>query len=297
VLVLVVACFLGGWAARGRVPRTAEAAALLDRYVLAVALPALILAKLPGVALGAAVAVPVAVAWGGLAVAVAVVAVASRAHRWDRHETGALLLVTPLGNTSFLGLAAVEVLLGADHLGPALAFDQLGSFLGLAAYGALVASRFGGGAPGWRPAVRRLLRFAPFLALLASIPLRWVELPGAVDTVFGGVGRTVAPVAMLALGLRFRLVLRRRVLAPAAWCLGTKMVLLPALALLVATVAGATGRTAWQAAVLQSGMPPMVTAGVVAVQAGLDEELATFVVGVGTLLAFATLPLLASLLG
>jgi predicted permease len=227
---------------------------------------------------------------------VAVVLAASRIWSWDRRTTGALLLVTPLGNTSFLGLAAVEALLGRDHLGTALAFDQLGSFLGLAAYGSLVASRYGSGAAGWRPAVRRLLRFAPFLALLASIPLRWFDLPDPLPSLLTDVGRTVAPVAMLALGLRFRLVLRRRVVTPAAVCLVTKMALLPVAALAVAVAAGTTGDRAWTTSVLQSGMPPMVTAGVVATQAGLDEELATLVVGVGTLLAFLTLPLLATFL-
>jgi predicted permease len=295
-VLLVVGCFLGGWLARRALTRPGDVAALLDRYVLSIALPALILVKLPDVALGAAVAVPAAVAWGGLAVAVAVVLTARRAWSWDRRTTGSLLLVTPLGNTSFLGLAAVQALLGADHLGPALAFDQLGSFLGLAAFGSLVAGRYGHGEPGWRPAVRRLLRFAPFLALLASVPLRWIDLPGPVHDVLGGLGRTVAPVAMLALGLRFRLVLRRRVLSPAAVCLLTKMVMLPAIALAVAAAAGVTGDPAWQASILQVGMPPMVTAGLVATQAGLDEELATLVVGVGILLAFASLPVLAAFL-
>jgi predicted permease len=295
-VLLVVGCFLGGWIARRVLRRPGELAALLDRWVLAVALPALILVKLPGVPLGASVAVPAAVAWGGLLLAVVLVLAASRLWSWDRRTTGALLLVTPLGNTSFLGLAAVEGLLGRDHLGPALAFDQLGSFLGLAAYGSLVASRYGAGAKGWRPAVRRLLRFAPFVALLLSIPLRWFDLPGPLPAVLGDIGRTVAPAAMLALGLRFRLVLRRRVLTPAAVCLITKMAILPLAALAVASSMGTTGDRAWVTSVLQSAMPPMVTAGVVATQAGFDEELTTLVVGVGTLLAFVTLPLLSTFL-
>jgi predicted permease len=295
-VLLVVGCFFGGWLVRRALKRPAGVAALLDRYVLVIALPALILVKLPGVALGASVAVPAAVAWGGLLVAVALVLLASRLWSWDRRTTGVLLLVTPLGNTSFLGLAAVEALLGRNHLGTALAYDQLGSFLGLAAYGSLVASRYGSGAKGWRPAVRRLFRFGPFLALLASVPLRWVDLPAPLPDLLTDLGRTVAPVAMFALGLRFRLVLRRRVLTPALVCLVTKMAVLPISALAIAAAIGVRADPAWTTSVLQSGMPPMVTAGVVATQAGLDEELSTLVVGVGTLLAFVTLPVLASFL-
>ena len=304
-VLLVIGCFLAGWSARHGLDRhgpdrpttrAAAIAALLERYVLNIAVPALVLVKLPDVEFGAAVVVPMAVAWGGVLLAACVVQVVSRLRAWDRRTTGALLLVTPLGNTSFLGLATVEALLGRDHLGPALAFDQLGSFLALAVYGSLVASRFGAGEPGWQPTARRLLRFGPFLALLASIPLRWIDLPSLLHTALGGLGRTVAPVAMLAIGLRFRLVFRRRLIQPALCCLTTKMVLLPAVALAVAAIAGVTGDRAWQASILQIGMPPMVTAGVVAAQSGLDEELATLVVGIGTLLAFATAPLLAALM-
>jgi predicted permease len=304
-VLLVIGCFLAGWSARHGLDRpalrrpassAAAIAALLERYVLNVAVPALVLVKLPDVELGASVAVPVAVAWGGVLLAAGIVVVVSRLRAWDRPTKGALLLVTPLGNTSFLGLATVEVLLGRDHLGPALAFDQLGSFLALAVYGSVVASRYGAGDPGWRPAARRLLRFGPFLALLASIPLRWIGLPDVLHTALGGLGRTVAPVAMLAIGLRFRLVFHRRLLQPALCCLITKMVVLPTAALAIAAITGVTGDRAWQASILQVGMPPMVTAGVVAAQSGLDEELATFVVGVGTLLAFVTAPLLAVLI-
>jgi hypothetical protein len=52
----------------------------------------------------------------------------------------------------------------------------------------------------------------------------------------------------------------------------------------------------WSTSILESAAPPMVTAGVVAIAAGFDETLVAFVVGVGTLAAFAWLPLVALLL-
>jgi predicted permease len=133
--------------------------------------------------------------------------------------------------------------------------------------------------------------------LLLTIPLRTWALPVGVTDALGELGRLVAPAAMLALGLRFRVELAGHVRRPALWCLGTKMLLLPALVLSVAVLAGVTHDIAWRASVLEAGMPPMVTAGVVAVQAGLDEELSSFVVGAGLLLAAATLPLLRGALG
>ena len=90
------------------------------------------------------------------------------------------MMVRILGNTSFLGLGMVESLLGADHLASAIAYDQVGTFVGLALWGSFVASTYGAGESGWRPVLKRLSRFGPFLALLASLVFRVIDLPADV---------------------------------------------------------------------------------------------------------------------
>ncbi len=293
MLAVVLGCFAFGLLAQRVAPASRGLVRWLDDAVISVTLPALILAKLPDLAVGMDLVVPVAAAWGCIALAVASVLVAGRRWRWGRATVGALLLVTPLGNTTFLGLPMVESLLGSAELTRALAFDQLGTFFGLAVYGSFIAARWGHGEGGWQPVVGRLLRFPPFLAVVASFVLRAIELPVGLDDALGSVGRLVSPLAMLALGLRFRAGRSTHGRLPALWCLGTKMVLLPLAVLAVAALSGGVHDPAWRASVLEGGMPPMVTAGVVAAKADLDEELATTVVGVGLLLALATIPLLA----
>lgn len=292
MLAIVLACFVVGLIAQRAAPRSVGAVPWLDHAVLSVTLPALILAKLPELEVGADLVVPVAAAWGAIALAAAIVLVGARRNRWSRRTTGALLLVTPLGNTTFLGLPMVESLLGDEALTRALAFDQLGSFLGLAVYGAFVAAHWGAGESGWRPVLDRLLRFPAFAAVLMSFLLRAVELPEGLDDALGWLGRLVAPLAMLALGLRFRVVSSTHGRSAVIWCLTTKMVVLPLAVLAFAVAFGVRRDPAWSASVLEGGMPPMVTAGVVAARAGLDEEVATTVVGIGLLLALVTIPLL-----
>lgn len=293
MLAVVLACFALGLLARAVVPRSVGLVPWLDHGVLSITLPALILAKLPDLAVGADLAIPVGAAWACIGLAAVSVLVGARRYGWDRPTVGALLLVTALGNTTFLGLPMVESLLGKAELARALAFDQLGSFLGLAVYGSFVAAHFGHGESGWRPALRRLVRFPPFIAVVVSFGLRAWALPEGLDGALGDVGRLVSPLAMLALGLRFRIAASAHSRQAAIWCLSTKMVLLPAVVLAATILVGGTHDPAWRASVLESGMPPMVTAGVVAARADLDEELATTVVGVGLLLALVSIPLLA----
>jgi malate permease and related proteins len=292
VLAIVLACFAAGLLAQRLAPRSTALVPWLDHAVITVTLPALILAKLPELALGTDLLVPVGVAWGCIGLAFAIVLLGARRHGWDRRTTGALLLVTPLGNTTFLGLPMVEALLGKAELTRALAFDQLGTFLALSTYGAVIAAHWGSGDAGWRPVLARLVRFPPFLAVVASFALRWLALPDGLDDALGWIGRFVAPLAMLALGLRFRIAASDRGRTAAVWSLTTKMVVLPLAVLAVALGLGVQRDPAWSASVLEAGMPPMVTAGVVAARAGLDEELATTVVGIGLVIALVTIPLL-----
>ena len=296
MLAVVIGAFLVGWLVKTIRPVPTVVTAWADKYVLQVALPAVIIAKISRVTFDADVVLPIAVAWSVMLVAIVWVLIASRLMNWSRSVTGALLLVGVLGNTSFLGIGMVESLLGSDHLASAIAYDQVGTFVGLALWGSFVASTYGAGESGWRPILNRLSRFGPFLALLASLVFRVIELPDDVYSILNGIGKTVAPVAMCALGLRFTLSVDRTVRVPAICGLLAKMVIVPGLVFLVAVVTASPQDLAWSTSILQSAAPPMVTAGVVAVGAGLSGELVAYMVGVGTLVAVVSLPILSLLL-
>lgn len=292
MIVLVVAAFVVGWGARATVGVDDRLLRLSDLWVLKIALPALVVAKMGTIDLGASVVVPVAAAWTAMVVCALGVIVVARIASWDRSTTGALLMVAVLGNTSFLGLGVVGGVLGADHLPSAVAYDQPGTFLALATWGSWVASRWGSGEPGMRPVVTRLVRFPPFLALVVAVVMQPVGLPEVVVDVLSAVGLTVAPVAMATVGARFTLAAIRRA-GPLVAGLTVKMVVAPVMVALVAAAVGGLGDVAWRASIVQAAAPPMVTAGLVAVAAGLDDEVATSMVGWGTLLGLVTMPLVA----
>lgn len=292
MVTVVLGAFLVGWLIKSRVTIPPSVLRWGDRWVLDVALPVLVVSKMSRIAVDSTLVVPVTLAWGAMGLCVCLILVVARLRKWDDRAVGAMLLVGVLGNTSFLGLGMVEALLGSDHVAPALAYDQLGTFLALATYGSFIASRHGAGRWDLRAIVARLVRFMPFVALVLSVPVRALQPSQQWYDVADAIGRTVAPVAMGLLGLRFTLRISRRVREPAAIGLIIKMVVAPSVIVLLSVIAGDTDGGAWGASVLQSAMPPMVTAGVVAIGAGLDEDLVVFMVGVGTLLSFATVPLL-----
>lgn len=301
--MLAVVVLLGIGLVAARLPGLPAATPrALDWVVIWLSLPGLILARVPELSLDQAALVPVAVAWGIAAVlAVAVLALA-RVASWSSRTIGTLLLVVPLGNTSFLGIPAVQALLGSEHVPYAVIYDQLGSFLLLATYGSVIAARFGAGAsPTAASVARRVVTFPPFVALVVAVALRPIGVPALVDEVATLLGATLTPLAMLTVGMRLRLP-GRAALVPLASGLGLRLVVAPALVLAVATLVGGLSGDpvavlAWQTSTLEAAMPPMVTASVVAIAVGLEERLAAALVGAGVLAAMVTLPAWASLLG
>jgi predicted permease len=296
VIGIVITAFFLGWIICAVRPLPTSVIAAAEKYVLTVALPALIISLMSRVVIDTALLVPIGVAWVSMATSAVIIIVIARIFAWSPQITGALLLVAVLGNTSFLGVGMVEGLLGADHLVAAIAYDQLGTFLALSLWGAFVTSTFGGQNVSWRELVQRLLRFAPFVALLVSIPVRWLEVPDFIYTGLDGIGRTVAPVAMATVGMRFRLRLSRRVVVPALWGLLVKMAFVPGVVAVVVWLTNSGTDLMWSTSLLQSAAPPMITAGIVATRAGFDEELVAFVVGVGTIVGFVSVPAFSMLL-
>lgn len=210
---------------------------------------------------------------------------------WNDSVVGAVLCVGVLGNTSFLGLGMVEGLLGTSYLPAAIAYDQLGTFLALSLWGAYVTGKYGTASIHGRDVVKRLFRFAPFVALLVSVPVRHLSFPSEVFGLMDGIGKTVAPVAMATVGVRFRLRISRRAVSPAVWALTVKMFVVPVIVISAVLLWGERGDVMWSTTAVQAAAPPMVTAGIVAVRAGLDEEVVAFVVGVGTIVGFVSVPL------
>ena len=296
-MLAVTLYFVCGVVAGRALPAPLRVSGLLNLWVVNVALPALILAKLPSLTLGSEAAVPVLTAWLTILVAAATVVAVSRRKSWSVAVTGALLMVVPLGNTSFLGLPVVEAILGHEHVPAALAFDQLGTFLALATYGSLVAGRFGAGERGIRPVVRRLVTFPPFIALVVSMFLRLGSTPEWLHDAFATTGRTVAPVAIVSLGLRFTPRLRIDRAGIVLFGLSVKMLLLPAVVLALALLVGDPGAVPWRSSLLESAMPPMVTAGIIGISAGFDEDLTTSLVAVGTTVALVVLPVVSLAIG
>lgn len=267
-----------------------DSAQVLNMFALYVSLPALILLKVPQIVFSRQVMVAAVIPWGMLLFSVVLVLLAARLWHWERPTTGVLLLVVPLGNTSFLGVPMIQTFFGAAGLPPLIIYDQLGTMMILGTYGSLVLALYGRESSlNLATVARKMLLFPPTVALMVGLAVRSWPYPEKLAQALQTVATTLVPVVMTAIGLQLRLRVPPRVVVPLGFGLAVKLLVAPLTALLVCRLAGLGGMVV-DVSILEAAMPPMVTAGALAVIAGLEADLAVALIGIGIVLSFGTLP-------
>lgn len=273
-----------------RVPAVPESMPqALNAYIIHVALPALVLLHVPRLAWEPSLIGPVLMPWLFMALTIGVVTVVCRVAGWSRATWGALVLTAGLGNTSFVGLPMIEAFHGTDALPLGLLIDQFGSFIMVSTVGLGAAAWAAGQDTDLRRILRRIALFPPFIALLVALILRWTgPLPEVLLEVLDRLGATLAPLALLSVGMQLRLGALRAQGGALVFGLGWKLLVAPAIILGVyGPVLGYEG-VVLEVTLLEAAMAPMITGSIVAAEYRLRPELASLMVGVGIPLSFLT---------
>ncbi|KIM10387.1 MAG: membrane protein [Sulfuricurvum sp. PC08-66] len=265
---------------------------ILNRFVITIALPALILAQVPKLDLSMQMFIPPIIAWVVMVLSALAVLLFSRLMRFSRSVEGALLLVAVLTNSSFVGIPMITAYLGEESLGYLMMYDQLGTAIALSTYGALVVALYAHqGDPSPRAIARKILTFPPFIAVVVGLLLIDRGYPAFLDATLEALSATIIPLALISAGLQLQLRLPKEELGAFSVALFIKLALAPAIAIGLCATMDWQGMAA-HVAIMEAGMAPMITAGVVASVAGLAPRLATSIVGYGILASFATSALL-----
>ncbi|MCC7248167.1 MAG: AEC family transporter [Lysobacter sp.] len=269
-----------------------NAAQTLNTVVLYVCLPAAVLSYVPRLTWSPELLAIAAVPWLLLPAIVLAVALCTRVLRLREDQRAVLLLTVALGNTSFLGYPLTRALIGEHALPYAVVYDQLGAFLMLSTFGLWVLARYGGDpneTPSARAMLLRIVRFPPLWALALGAIAMPAQPPAWIDEGLRSLADALLPLAMLTVGLSVRFAPPRDELVPLGAGLLLKLVAVPAAAFVLAPWLGLHGEIA-RTTVFEAAMPPMITAGALAIAHNLAPRLAAAMVGYGLLLSLFTLP-------
>lgn len=289
-IALLFVCLAIGMALRkfSRVPDNAYTT--LNAFIINVALPALIFQQIHNLKLDSAMVFAVLMPWLLFAASAALFWAIGRQLNLPPATTGALAVVGGLGNTSFIGLPMIESFYGASGMPTGILIDQLGTYLALSTVGIVLISVYAEGAVTRAYIAKRILTFPPLIALVLAVALIPVSYPPLLTSVLSRLGGTVAPLALVSVGMQLRLGELSGNLGLLAMGLGYKLVLAPLMILaLYAGMIGLRGPTT-EVTMFEAAMPPMLGGSIVAIQYGLNPKLISLMVGVGTAAAFLTLP-------
>lgn len=289
-LLMLAVCLVAGVLLRrcARVPENAHST--INAVLVHVSLPAVTLHYLHGFSFESIHLMPVLMPWLLFIVGAAVFWIIGRLLGLHRRTVGALTLVGGFGNTSFVGLPMIESLHGRDGLPLGLLIDQLGSYLALSTVGILLATLYAAeGRIRGRDLLRKVATFPPFVALVVALLLAPVRFPPELQGMLARIGDTLAPLALLSVGLQMRFDTIRDQARLLCLGLGYKLLICPALVVAILwTVDAPAAAMASRVSVIEAAMPPMIGAAIVASQSNLDARLATAMIGVGIPLGLST---------
>ena len=288
-LILMAACFIAGTLLRrsGRMPENAPAT--INSFIIHISVPALTLLYLHDFNFGADILLISIMPWLMFAFSAGFFWLIGRWLGLSRATVGALTLTGGMSNTAFFGLPMVEAYYGHSAIPIAIVIDQLGSFLVLSTLGITVAGIYSSGRPTLAEIVKRIALFPPIISLVVTLVLIPVEYADWFTALLKRLGDTLAPLAMLSVGLQLQLGHVAEHKRDLAIGLLFKLLLAPLLIfLLYVPLFGANGQ-AIQVTIFEAGMPPMITAAIVAAEHDLNPPLANLMVAAGLIISFATL--------
>lgn len=288
-IILLILCFVAGILLRRARLMPDNAPATLNSFIIHISVPALALLYIHELKLSGDIVLVVAMAWLCFGLAAGFFWLVGRYLKFSRGTVGALILTGGMGNTAFFGLPMIEAYYGRQGMATGVVIDQTGSFLVLSTLAIIVAGIYSSGRPTAASIVRNILRFPPFVALAIALLLLPVVYPEWLVVVLKRLGDTLAPMALLSVGLQLRLGHLAGNGRKLALGLGFKLLLVPLIIfLLYVPLLGAHGQ-AIQVTLFEAAMPPMIAASIIAQEHDLDPNLATLMVAVGLPLSFLTL--------
>lgn len=260
-----------------------KAITLTNSYLFNLVLPALALLYIPKIKPGWDLLIPISAAWLTFFLSWLVFGLLGKLFHWNRQITGCLAVVSGLANTSFLGFPVIEGLYGKAGLPVALLMDQGGSFLLVSSMSILIATIFSHQSGNLRAIPLKILKFPPFGFLIGTLAMSLMgwKTPEFLMPALGLIGKTMAPAAIFAIGLRFSL--KSKDLGSGYFWLGLgyRLILAPAIIWVIYRNFMDESDLTFKVTVLESAMAPMITGSIVAIKYNLEPKLATLLAGLG----------------
>ncbi len=261
----------------------------INKFILYVPLPAIVLTKIPFLEITHEVLYPIAAAWIIFAGSALYAYLVCRIFRYDKKTMACLILCCGLGNTSFVGYPFMNYFYGAESIRYAIFVDQPGSFLIMSTFGVIIATYFSAKDFTVKDIILRLIKFPPFIVFLVALFIPSKIINGHLLDALKFIGDWMVPLAILSLGLQFKLSFKEIEWKKLWSGIFYKLLLAPGIIFILYYCILKKQGEMYAVTVLECAMPPMITSSIIATEYELDEPLANALPTLGILFSVPTL--------
>ncbi|WP_418263574.1 AEC family transporter [Flavobacterium faecale] len=264
---------------------------LLNKIVVTICLPAIVLYYIPKLKWSNELLYPIGGAWIGFVVAFALFYFLGKKWGWSNKLIGCLVLTAGLGNTSFIGYPVISALYGEQGLKMAILFDQPGTVVVLSTLGIFIATYFSKDNLKPIQMLIRMFKFPPFVFFIVACFLNVfsIELVDWFQDILKGFGSIMAPLALTSVGLQLRFESKSQHWRFLGFGLLYKLILTPLFIYVLYVLILNQRSEMIKVVLMESAMASNITASILATSYGLKPRLASMMVGYGIPLSFITL--------
>lgn len=291
-IILILACLIAGKIVTHSITCKTQFIYSLNRVAITIALPALILDKVHSQAFSLDAIFPLLSPWLLFFLTIGLVYLVKIFVPMSRITVGTLILLAGTANTSFVGVPLIQAMMGTEeYLGIALWVDQ-SNFILLFTLGAFIADFYSGERVSITKNLRVLAKYPPIIALVFAFLFKPFEYPEFLTFTLESLGSLITPLTMISVGASLALPSNKKLVGYLTIGLVIKLIILP-LAVLGTLMFIYASPNVYinQIVLMQAGMAPMVIAVIIALEKGLDGELASIMTAIGIPLSFITVPL------
>ena len=292
-ILLLFICLLIGFLLKRFHLVEANSFKALNTLIIYVALPALTLQYIPNIEINSNLIFPILMPWINIVLSWMLFGYLGKNLGWGKAFTGAVVIMTGFGNTSFVGIPIVQALYGEAGIETVIMVDQPGSFVALTTLGILIANIYSDKQKVSATSIlKNMLRFPPFIAFVLGFILNAnkISVPADIATILATLGSFVVPLALISVGMQLQLDFKC-IYWKYIWLgLAFKLLFFPAIIFVIYFVLFQQNGQVIEITLIEAAMAPMITAGIVASSYDLKPRYCSLMLSVGIFASFVTIP-------
>lgn len=219
-----------------------------------------------------------------------------RVFKFSKPTILSMFVLSAFGNTLFVGMPVVSNVFEEEFVGEVIMYDSLAGAIPISILVPLILAMNNGEKVTIVKNIKTIIYFPPFIGLVLGLALKGFEIPEFVFAPIRMFGGSATPVALFAIGLSLGFNAIKSSYKSTVIVLFMKMILAPAIFILILQCFGAAFDKSTLIAVLESSMPTATIVCVMVMKAKLDSNLAASSVAFGLVLSVITLPILLNIL-